>query len=239
MSKSIGCSDSRPSYSSAAQPGGSIPLCRRCKRCGSEHLQRRIDTLSKPIQDIGWKAQVRLCRRFRRLVARGKHPNVVVTAIARELIAFMWAIAKEVPITTYASPTRSRVAVGVRPRFSAQPSCTLRGGSGRSSSLDRGRRVDGSQSGGTQPTDLSTINRRCDWPRLGADPGVFTKKRARRCDRCFQHLGAVDIRSHINVAASAAAAHDRAGRRRLQADVGRPVTSVPALYSQLGGESPP
>ena len=34
----------------------------------------------------------------RRLVARGKHPNVAVTAIARELIAFMWAIAKEVPI---------------------------------------------------------------------------------------------------------------------------------------------
>jgi transposase len=65
----------------------------------SEHLQRRIDTLPKPIQDIGWKAQVRLCKRFRRLVARGKHPNVAVTAIARELIAFMWAIAKEVPVT--------------------------------------------------------------------------------------------------------------------------------------------
>ncbi len=66
----------------------------------SEHIQRRIDTLPKPIQDIGWKAQVRLCKRFRRLVARGKHPNVAVPAIARELIAFMWAIAKEVPITT-------------------------------------------------------------------------------------------------------------------------------------------
>jgi len=66
----------------------------------SEHLQRRIGGLPKPIQDIGWKAQVRLCKRFRRFVARGKHPNVAVTAIARELIAFMWVIAKEVPITT-------------------------------------------------------------------------------------------------------------------------------------------
>ena len=66
----------------------------------SEHIQRRIDTLPKPIQDIGWKAQGRLCKRFRRLVARGKHPNVAVTAIARELIAFMWAIAKEVPIAS-------------------------------------------------------------------------------------------------------------------------------------------
>jgi len=62
----------------------------------SQHIQTRIDGLPKPIQDLGWKAQVRLCKRFRRLVGRGKHPNVVVTAIARELIAFMWAIAKEV-----------------------------------------------------------------------------------------------------------------------------------------------
>jgi transposase len=64
----------------------------------SEHIQRRIDALPKPIQDLGWKAQVRLGKRFRRLVGRGKHPNVVVTAIARELIAFMWAIAKEIPV---------------------------------------------------------------------------------------------------------------------------------------------
>jgi len=64
----------------------------------SAHIQRRVDPLPKRIQDIGWKAQVRLCKRFRRLTARGKHPNVAVTAIARELIAFMWAIAKEVPV---------------------------------------------------------------------------------------------------------------------------------------------
>lgn len=64
----------------------------------SAHIQTRIDALPKPLQDMGWKAQVRLCKRFRRLPTRGKHPNVVVTAIARELIAFMWAIAKEVPL---------------------------------------------------------------------------------------------------------------------------------------------
>jgi len=64
----------------------------------SQHIQTRIDALPKPIQDLGWKAQVRLCKRFRRRTARGKHPNVTVTAIARELIAFMWAIAKEVPV---------------------------------------------------------------------------------------------------------------------------------------------
>jgi transposase len=65
----------------------------------SAHIQRRIDKLPKIAQDIGWKAQVRLCKRYRRLVGRGKHANIVTTAIARELLAFMWAIAKEVPIT--------------------------------------------------------------------------------------------------------------------------------------------
>lgn len=65
----------------------------------SAHIQKRVEHLPTVAQDIGWKAQVRLCTRFRRLISRGKHANVAVTAIARELIAFMWAIAKEVPIT--------------------------------------------------------------------------------------------------------------------------------------------
>ena len=64
----------------------------------STHIQRRIGTLPKVAREIGWKAQVRLCKRYRRLLARGKHANVVTTAIARELLAFMWAIAREVPI---------------------------------------------------------------------------------------------------------------------------------------------
>jgi transposase len=65
----------------------------------SAHLQLRLEHCAKPIQDIAWKAQVRLCKRYRRLVARGKHSNVVVTAIAREILAFLWAIAQEVPVT--------------------------------------------------------------------------------------------------------------------------------------------
>jgi transposase len=65
----------------------------------SAHLQKRIGHLPKRLQDIAWKAQIRLCKRYRRLTAHGKHPNVAVTAIARELAAFMWAIAQEVPLT--------------------------------------------------------------------------------------------------------------------------------------------
>jgi len=41
---------------------------------------------------------VRLCTRFRPRTARGKHANQVVVAIARDMAAFIWAIAREVPI---------------------------------------------------------------------------------------------------------------------------------------------
>jgi transposase len=64
----------------------------------SRHLPLRLEKLPKAVQDISWKAQVRLCKRYRKLSARGKHANQVVVAIARELIALMWAIAKEVPL---------------------------------------------------------------------------------------------------------------------------------------------
>ncbi len=64
----------------------------------SEHIQKRVDSLPKPIQAIAWKAPLKLCKRYRRLISGGNHPNVVVTAIAREMLAFMWAIAKQVPI---------------------------------------------------------------------------------------------------------------------------------------------
>src|SRR4030095_14686264 len=53
----------------------------------------------KAICDIAWRAQVRLCGRYRKLLARGKHPNTVTAAIARELVAFMWAIARVQPVT--------------------------------------------------------------------------------------------------------------------------------------------
>src|SRR5262249_10516154 len=62
----------------------------------SRHLQLRLEKLPTAIQAISWKAQVRLCKRYRQLMAKGKHANQVVVAIARELSAFMWAIAKQV-----------------------------------------------------------------------------------------------------------------------------------------------
>ena len=62
----------------------------------TRHLLKRSHQLPKAIRDIAWKAQLRLCNRFRRLSAKGKPKQVVIAAIARELIAFIWAINNEV-----------------------------------------------------------------------------------------------------------------------------------------------
>lgn len=49
------------------------------------------------VADVCRKADLRLTRRFRRLVARGKRTPVAVTAIARELAGFVWAVAQPQP----------------------------------------------------------------------------------------------------------------------------------------------
>ena len=63
----------------------------------SRDLLLRQETLSKPVRDIAWKAQERLCRRSRKLAHAGKLKTVITTAIARELSGFVWAIAKQTP----------------------------------------------------------------------------------------------------------------------------------------------
>lgn len=68
---------------------------RSAARIGPEHQERAAD-LPKAVREIAWKAQLRLCSRYRRLAARGKPRTVVTTAIAREMAAFIWAIAQHV-----------------------------------------------------------------------------------------------------------------------------------------------
>jgi len=74
----------------------------------SKEMQLRQEGLPKQIIDIAWLAQCRLCRRYQRLMHRGKHRNVVVTAIAREMAAYIWAIAREVVLSPV--DIRSRIA---------------------------------------------------------------------------------------------------------------------------------
>src|SRR3954453_14956423 len=58
----------------------------------SRPLQVRQESLPTVVRAIAWKAQLRLCARYRRLMAAGKRQTVVTTAIAREMAAFLWAI---------------------------------------------------------------------------------------------------------------------------------------------------
>lgn len=54
-------------------------------------IRARQQGLPPEVVARAWKAQLRLCGRFRRLDARKTSRNVVVTAIARELAGFLWA----------------------------------------------------------------------------------------------------------------------------------------------------
>lgn len=62
----------------------------------SDALRARLEGLPKAVRDIAWKAQTRLCARYRHLSAAGKKAPIVVAAIAREIAAFLWAIGREV-----------------------------------------------------------------------------------------------------------------------------------------------
>lgn len=61
----------------------------------AQHKARVLESQPKCVRDIAWRAQERLCKRYRSLHARGKKSTVVVAAIARELAGFVWALGQE------------------------------------------------------------------------------------------------------------------------------------------------
>jgi transposase len=58
--------------------------------------QAKVAAAPRCVREIAWKAQTRLCRRFRFLERKGKRRTVAAVAVARELAAFIWAINREV-----------------------------------------------------------------------------------------------------------------------------------------------
>jgi transposase len=58
--------------------------------------QPKVDAAPPAVRDIAWKAQCRLNRRYRALIRRGKLKTVAITAVARELAGFIWAIGREI-----------------------------------------------------------------------------------------------------------------------------------------------
>ncbi len=55
-------------------------------------LRKRQEKVSEEVKEIAWKAQQRLHQRYRKLLAKGKNKGIVVTAVGRELLGFIWAI---------------------------------------------------------------------------------------------------------------------------------------------------
>lgn len=68
----------------------------RYKAHMSEAIRKRQEGQPASVRAIAWKAQVRLCQKYRNLVSKGKSGSIAVTAVARELLGFIWAIAREV-----------------------------------------------------------------------------------------------------------------------------------------------
>jgi transposase len=58
--------------------------------------QDKVAAAPRRVSEIAWKAQNRLYGRYRALTRRGKLKTVVITAIARELSGFIWAINREI-----------------------------------------------------------------------------------------------------------------------------------------------
>lgn len=69
--------------------------CRRQARV-SPKLLARLEALPQAVRDIAWKGQLRMCQRYRHLVAAGKAEAVATTAITPEMAGFLRAIARAV-----------------------------------------------------------------------------------------------------------------------------------------------
>jgi hypothetical protein len=129
-----------------------------------------ITRLPKVVRDIAWKAQVRLCARYRRLSASAKKPTVVVAAIARELAGFVWVIGQAIgrlrrnpPLPGCPAGAGRKVrAILERPLGPASPTPVLRPRYTR----------DDTWSCGSQPADGRLINRRQRRSRSRPDSGA-------------------------------------------------------------------
>jgi len=71
-------------------------------RVGKEK-QYKVAAAPQAVRDIAWKAQCRLHGRYRALIRRGKLKTVAVTAVARELAGFIWAVSREITTTARAA----------------------------------------------------------------------------------------------------------------------------------------
>jgi hypothetical protein len=71
------------------------------------HMRKEPVYVSEEVKEIAWKAQHRL---HVKLMTKGKHKGVVVTAVARALLGFLWAIAIQAEVEAEKKNALSKVA---------------------------------------------------------------------------------------------------------------------------------
>ncbi len=71
--------------------------------------QAKVAAAPRAVAEIAWKAQHRLYRRYLALTRKGKLKTVAITAVARELAAFIWAVGREI-----ANTERAETQQGIR-----------------------------------------------------------------------------------------------------------------------------
>lgn len=82
---------------------------RQGPKVGAYMLRHMPAGIPQEARDIAWKAQVRLCSRLRKLIGGGKKPQVAITAVARELVGFIWSIANTIEVPSTGKVDRTTV----------------------------------------------------------------------------------------------------------------------------------
>lgn len=78
--------------------------CYRTTPKVGQFMEKQKAGVPQEAKDIAWKAQLRLNGRYRKLVGRVKKSNVAVTAVARELVGFIWDLARRYEPAPRAAP---------------------------------------------------------------------------------------------------------------------------------------
>jgi transposase len=124
----------------------------------TQYVRQRQKDLPQEIRDLGWKAQLRLCGRYRHLAAAGKHPHKIRMGIARELCGFMWEVACRVQ-GVYVDKSARRQDVLVLKRRGPRPAAVPGSVEGRTATESR--------QCGNQPANISR------WSRVAATPRAW------------------------------------------------------------------
>ena len=104
----------------------------------TRHKLTAVDAVPDAVREIAWKAQTRLCQRYRHMMAKGKLKQVVVTAIARELAGFVWSIA----CITTDPPTKNSAVTTLSEKICPTGSTTCSSGPRRQPIKETARRAE-------------------------------------------------------------------------------------------------